>query len=55
MSSYQELDIVVDRADHRPAAISILAAIRPQWKAEEICITVSTIMLQCVYSIRVGL
>ena len=40
MSSFQELDIEVDRADYRPAVLSILAAIRPQWKEEDICITV---------------
>ena len=41
MNSFQELDIVVDSGDYLPGALSILAAIRPQWKAGEICITVS--------------
>ena len=41
MSSFQELDILVAHADYRPAVLRILAAIRPQWKAEDICITVS--------------
>ena len=40
MSIFQELDIDVDRADYRPAVLSILAAIRPQWKKEEIYIPV---------------
>ena len=40
MDGFQELDIEVDLADYRPAVLSILAAIRPQWKKEEICITV---------------
>ena len=40
MSIFQELDIEVDRDDYRPAVLNILAAIRPQWKKEEICITV---------------
>ena len=43
MSIFQELDIVVDRDDYRPAVLSILAAIRPQWKKEEICILVRSL------------
>ena len=40
MGSFQELDIVVVCADYRSAVLSILAAIRPQWKEEDICIAV---------------
>ena len=37
-ASFQELDVVVDRDDYRPAILRILAAIRPQWKKETIYI-----------------
>ena len=40
MSTLQELDVVVDLLDYRPAALKILAVIRPQWKKEDICIDV---------------
>ena len=43
MSIFQELDIEVDLADYRPAVLRILAAIRPQWKKEEICILVRSL------------
>ena len=45
MSSVKELDIEVDRADYRPAVLRILASIRPEWKAEQICISVRTTTL----------
>ena len=53
MSDFQELDIDVDRADYRPAVLSILAVIRPQWKAEDICITVRN--LNMLFSVQIYL
>ena len=47
MGSFQELDIVVDVADYHSAVLSILAAIRPQWKEEDICMTLGVIVLSC--------
>ena len=44
-----ELDTVVDRADYRPTVLSILAVIRPHWKAEDISMRVSFTFLPIVF------
>ena len=53
MESFQELQITVSNADYRSHALHILAAIRPQWNKEGICISemardlTGNVLLEC--------
>ena len=55
MDTFQNLDISVDCTDYRSAVLSILAAIRPQWKEDDICMTVRSDSSILLFSLKISL